>query len=119
LTGAQELRHGVKRVRGGNAPDLVRALTPDLFFAFLAVRLNTERAGTLAMTLDWHFPDLKADFALTLRNGVLTHLADARHANPDARVGMSKQDLDRVGLGELTLAQALEQGRLTVAGDGE
>ena len=118
LTGAQELRGGVKRVRGGQPPDLVRALTPSLFFSFLAVRLNSEAAASSPMTLNWHFPDLQQDYALTVRNGVLTHLADHRHAGPDAEVRMQKADLDRVGLGEISLEQALKDGLIQVSGDG-
>jgi alkyl sulfatase BDS1-like metallo-beta-lactamase superfamily hydrolase len=119
LTGAQELRHGVKRVRGGQPPDLVRALTPSLLFSFLAVRLNSEAAAAAPMTLNWHFPDLDRDYALTVRNGVLTHLADHQHGTADAGVCMQKADLDRVGLGEITLEQALEEGLLKVSGDGD
>lgn len=119
LTGAQELRGGVKRVRGGQPPDLVRALTPSLFFSFLAVRLNSEVAAASPMTLNWHFPDLHRDYALTVRNGVLTHLADHRHDAADAEVRMQKADLDRVGLGELSLEQALKEGVLKVSGDGD
>ncbi|WP_101674654.1 alkyl/aryl-sulfatase [Alloalcanivorax mobilis] len=117
LTGAQELRNGVKRVRGGGAPDLVRALTPDLFFSFLAVRLNTEKAARHPMTLNWRFPDLDRDFALTVRNGVLTHLADRRHPQADADLSMDKATLDRVGVGELTIPEAIEQGLMTMQGD--
>ncbi len=119
LTGAQELRRGVKRVRGGQPPDLVRALTPSLFFSFLAVRLNSEAAAASPMTLNWHFPDLDEDYALTVRNGVLTHLADHQHEVADAGVCMQKADLDRVGLGEISLEQALEEKVLKVSGDGE
>ena len=104
--------------RGGQPPDLVRALTPSLFFSFLAVRLNSEAAASSPMTLNWHFPDLQQDYALTVRNGVLTHLADHRHAGPDAEVRMQKADLDRVGLGEISLEKALKDGLIQVSGDG-
>ncbi|AFT72446.1 beta-lactamase-like protein [Alloalcanivorax dieselolei B5] len=117
LTGAQELRKGVKRVPGGQAPDLVRALTPAFFFSLLAIRLDSEKAASQPMTLNWHFPDLDQDFALTVRNGVLTYLEGHRHDNADASVTMGKADLDQVGLGKLTLPQCMQDGRLAVAGD--
>lgn len=117
LTGAQELRHGVRRINRASPPDLVRSLTPDLFFAFLAVRLNSEKAAGHAMSLNWVFPDLDRAFALTLRNGVLTHLADHRHDKPDATLSMNKADLDRVGLGELSIPEALQNGLLKIEGD--
>ncbi len=117
LTGAQELRNGVKKIARGTTPDLVRALTPEMFFSFLAVRLNSEKAAAQPMTLNWRFPDLNREFALTVRNGVLTHLADARHAQPDAVLSMDKAALDQVGLGQLTIPEALQSGALGIEGD--
>src|SRR5699024_5864482 len=67
LTGAQELRNGVKKIGRGTTPDLVRALTPEMFFSFLAVRLNSEKAAAQPMTLNWRFPDLNSEFSLTVR----------------------------------------------------
>ncbi len=123
LTGAQELRLGVRRVGGGQAPDLVRSMTPDLFFSFLAVRLNGERAAGEELVLNWTFPDLDAPeqhrFALTLRNGVLTHLAGRHHPHPRVSATMNKTDLDRVAMGRLTLDAALAEGAIQVQGDAD
>ena len=47
LTGAKELRDGVAQLPTPNtaSPDTVRAMTLDLFFDYLGVRLNSEKAG--------------------------------------------------------------------------
>ncbi|MCD3105050.1 hypothetical protein GFK09_23235, partial [Salmonella enterica subsp. enterica serovar Enteritidis] len=47
LTGAQELRNGVVKGPTPNtaSPDTVRAMTPEMFFDFLAVHINGEKAG--------------------------------------------------------------------------
>src|SRR3546814_12072945 len=47
LTGAKELRDGVAQLPTPNtaSPDIVRSMTPELFFDFLAVRLNGPAAA--------------------------------------------------------------------------
>lgn len=52
-----------------------------------------------------------------MRNGVLTHLADSGHDKPEATLSMDKTALDRVGLGELPLSEAMQSGLLSVEGD--
>ena len=39
------------------SPDLVRAMSLDLFFDYLAVRLNGEKAEGQRFVLNWLFPD--------------------------------------------------------------
>ena len=48
LTGAQELRNCVVKGPTPNtaSPDTVRAMTPEMFFDYLAVHINGEKAGT-------------------------------------------------------------------------
>ena len=60
-------------------PDIVRALSLDLFFDFLGVRLNGEKAEGKTIVVNWAFPDTGQRYALTLQNCALTYLAD-RHA---------------------------------------
>ncbi|VUS63899.1 Putative alkyl/aryl-sulfatase YjcS [Klebsiella pasteurii] len=47
LTGAQELHNGVVKGPTPNtaSPDTVRAINPEIFFDYLAVRINGEKAG--------------------------------------------------------------------------
>ena len=56
LTGAQELRDGVRELPTPNtaSPDTVRAMSADLFFDYLGVRLNGAKAGDRAITLGAH-----------------------------------------------------------------
>ncbi|MEN0108633.1 MAG: alkyl sulfatase dimerization domain-containing protein [Pseudomonas sp.] len=101
LSGAQELRQGVaSNTARGTAPDMVRALTPDLFFDYLAVRIDAMKAADEDLLINWHFNDLNQDYALTLRNGVLTHRNGARHAKADVDLRMDKALLDRIALKE-------------------
>lgn len=117
LSGATELRQGVRAVSARSAGDLVKALEPGMFFDLLAVRLDAEKALGHDMTLNWVFEDLQQPYALTLRHGVLTHRANHRHTVADATVTSSKATLDRIALRQLDLETAIRQGDVRIEGD--
>ena len=59
LTGAQELRNGVAELPTPNtaSPDTIRAMSLDLFFDYLGVRLNAGKAGEATARLNFDFSD--------------------------------------------------------------
>jgi len=118
LTGATELRAGVRSGRARNAADMVRALEPAMYFDLMAVRLDFDRAQGHDMALNWRFPDIDQLFALTLRGGVLTYRQGVPHQRPDATIVMDKATLDRLNLKEIELATALRDGSIRTEGDG-
>ncbi|MQG95598.1 alkyl/aryl-sulfatase [Pseudomonas sp. MN1F] len=119
LTGAQELRNGVAPAasKGGSADDLVRALTPTLFFDYLGVRVDADKAAAQDLTINWHFTDLNEDYALTLRNGVLTHRDLTRHGQADVEVSMSKATLDRIALKQTGFLKEATVGDIDISGE--
>ena len=118
LSGAQELRNGKPRIAGGAtaAPDLVRAIPLELFFDFMGVRLNGERAGAQRLAIDWVFADLGETHSLTLRNRALSHRRGAS-PRPDATLHLTRAALDAVALRTLTMEQALQAGQVRIEGD--
>lgn len=119
LTGAQELRNGVAAAasKGGSADDLVRALIPTLFFDYLGVRVDAAKAAAQDLTINWHFTDLNQDYALTLRNGVLTHRDLTRHGQADVEVSMSKATLDRIALKQTGFLKEATVGDIDISGE--
>ncbi|WP_085625234.1 MULTISPECIES: alkyl/aryl-sulfatase [unclassified Pseudomonas] len=119
LSGAQELRGGVAAATGsgGNADDMVRALTPSLFFDYLGVRVDAFKAAESDLSINWRFTDLGEDYALTLRNGVLTHRDLTRHAQADVQVSMSKQTLDRIALKQTGFLKEATLGEISIEGE--
>ena len=119
LLGALELRQGRPdtTARAPVSSDLVRSMTLDLFFDYLAVRLNGERAEGERSVLNWVFPDLDRRYVLTLQNCALTYLAERQAERPDATITLARPVLDRLVLRELTIDAALAQGLATIAGD--
>lgn len=119
LTGAMELRNGVPAHAGSSVSgDMVRAMSPDMFFDFLAIRLDSDKAVGHDMTLNWTFEDQNKDFTLTLRNGVLTHRAGL-NPQADAGVSMSKATLEQISLKQLDFPTAIQKGLIKLQGNGK
>jgi alkyl sulfatase BDS1-like metallo-beta-lactamase superfamily hydrolase len=124
LLGALELRQGRPdtAARAPVSPDLVRAMSLDLFFDYLAVRLDGEKAEGQRFVLNWLFPDgddpaRGRRYVLTLQNCALTYLAERQSEHPDATVTLARPVLDRLVLRELTIGDAIDQGLVAIAGD--
>jgi alkyl sulfatase BDS1-like metallo-beta-lactamase superfamily hydrolase len=119
LSGAQELRDGVAAATGsgGNTDDMVRALTPTMFFDYLGVRIDALKAADNDLTINWRFTDLNEDYALTLRNGVLTHRDLARHDQADVQISMKKSTLDRIALKQTGFLKEATLGDITIEGE--
>ncbi|SDA58654.1 Alkyl sulfatase BDS1, metallo-beta-lactamase superfamily [Pseudomonas sp. NFPP33] len=116
LSGAHELRSGVAEARARNGtPDMVRAMTPSMFFDYLAVRIDAMKAADEDLSINWRFTDLDENYALTLRNGVLTHRKQSRHAQADIDLSMSKELLDRIALKETGFLKEATIGGIEIA----
>ncbi|HXJ79879.1 MAG TPA: alkyl sulfatase dimerization domain-containing protein [Candidatus Methylomirabilis sp.] len=119
LLGALELRRGRASsvARAAISPDVVRAMSLDLFFDYLGVRLNGARADGRTIVINWVFTDLGRAYVMNLEHSALTYLADRRSDHPDATVRLDRATLDRVVLREMSFAEAVEHGLVAVDGD--
>ncbi|MDH4567541.1 MBL fold metallo-hydrolase [Pseudomonas sp. BN414] len=117
LQGAYELRNGVPTL--GNtvtaSPDVIQAMTPEMLFDYLAVRLNGERAAGKKLVLNFNFTDLGKHYALTVENGVLTYEPKASD-KADVGLTMRKGTLEDIQLGKATLEQKVASGELKFDG---
>ena len=72
LTGADELRGGVRKLPASMTPlDMIAALDSQMIFDVLAVRLNPDKAGDAHLRIAFVFPDRSERFLVEVRNGVL------------------------------------------------
>jgi len=119
LLGARELRQGVGAgiARAPVSPDVVRAMSPELFFDYLGVRLNGEKAEGRRIVVNWAFSDLARRFVVSLEHCALTWLADRHHDDADATVTLERDVLTRLVLRELSFADVLQEGLVTIDGD--
>lgn len=121
LTGAQELRSGVVKGPTPNtaSPDTVRAMTPEMFFDYLAVHINGEKAADAKATLNVDLGKDGGKYKLELENGVLNHTAYSQADNADATLTLSRETLNKIILKDETLQQAQDKGEIKITGDAE
>ena len=119
LTGAMELRDGPPSQAGSSVSvDMVRALTADMFFDYMAVRVDVDKAVGHDLNLNWSFTEPDRAYNLTLRNGVLTHRAGL-NPKADASLSMNKATLEQISLKQLDFPTAMQNGLIKVEGNGK
>jgi alkyl sulfatase BDS1-like metallo-beta-lactamase superfamily hydrolase len=119
LTGAKELREGVAKLPTPNtaSPDTVRAMTPEMFFDYLGVRLNGPKAAKAKAVLNFDFGAAGEQYLVELENGVLNHTANRQAAAADATVTLTRDTLNKIILQETKLEDAISSGAVKVSGN--
>ncbi len=118
LQGAYELRNGVPSAGGTQTatPDTIRAMTPDMLFDYLAVRLNSDKAAGKVFSINIDFTDLNSRYTLSVENAVLNH-TQKQIDEADVGLTMSMETINDIQLNQLTFEQAIEDGQITLKGD--
>jgi alkyl sulfatase BDS1-like metallo-beta-lactamase superfamily hydrolase len=121
LTGAQELRNGVQKLPTPNtaSPDTVRAMTPEMFFDYLAVHINGEKAANAHALLNFDFGKDGGKYKVELENGVLNHTANSSADNADATITLSRDTLNKIILKEESLDDAKSKGDVKITGNAD
>ena len=118
LQGAYELRNGTPSAGGTNtaSPDIIKNMPPEMLFDYLAVRILPEKAAGKNYTININFTDLDEEYTLYIENSVLNHTS-VLSDQPDVSLTLTKETLDEVQLGEITLEQAIADGQIKLKGD--
>lgn len=99
LSGALELRSGVRPARGaGAAIDLVRNTSTPMLLDLMAVRLDPDKVKEGAVSVDLVFPDRKERFRVSVRNSVLTYEADPKTGKADGVFTMPRSQFLAVAM---------------------
>lgn len=119
LTGAKELREGVQELPtpSTDSADTVRAMTPEMFFDYLGVRLNGEKAANAKAVLNFDLGDSGGKYLVEMENGVLNHTANRQSDNADATVTLTRDTLNKIILQETKLEDAIKAGEVKVGGN--
>ena len=110
------MRLGVPQLEGlrTGSPDLVRAMSLEQYFDYLAVRLNGSKAQDKHIVLNWRFTDAGEQLVLRLRDGTLATDLGTQSPDADATVVLTRETLDRISLQQLSFPAALEQGLIRI-----
>lgn len=120
LMGAHELRHGVFKGLDLTtaSPDTIRAMSVDLYFDYLGIRINADKAATLPETvLNWNFTDIGETYAVTIRHAALTYRAGVQDPAAAATITLTKAVLDQISLQETTFEAATDAKEISIDGD--
>jgi alkyl sulfatase BDS1-like metallo-beta-lactamase superfamily hydrolase len=119
LTGAHELRNGLpKQVNAAKVgPDLIVAMSSELIFDFLGVRLNSDLASGKEIKINIAFPDKSEQFLLELKNSHLSNIKGIESQTADVSITMNRSDLNLMLMKVKTLPELMQSGALTFEGD--
>jgi alkyl sulfatase BDS1-like metallo-beta-lactamase superfamily hydrolase len=121
LTGAQELRSGVPATAAGGSlrGDLVQALTSDMVFDLLAVRLNGSEAAGAVVDVEFEFTDRVERWRVLVENAVLHAWPIASDAprTVGTRLAIARGDFLRSLAGGPRVAALVAEGRARIDGD--
>ncbi len=121
LTGALELRGGLPAVgaaRPGARAEVVAALTVDMVFDLLAVRLNGPRADGAELAVNWRFTDTGEEWALRLEHSALNYVPRL-DGSAGVTVTLARTTLDAILAQQVSMLDALGAGDVALDGDAE
>lgn len=124
LSGAKELRTGVKQMATPNTAslDIVQAMSLDLFFNYIAMRFKgTEpEAAKMKYNFNLNFPDVKQKAALIISNGAMTpRIGSNVTKDVTATITVNRTDLDKITLGQAKFEDLVNKGSIKIDGDAE
>ncbi|MDP4006674.1 alkyl/aryl-sulfatase [Methylobacterium sp. NEAU K] len=119
LNGAYELRSGLSMAEAttSTTPEVLRAMSTELFLNFLAIRMDPRRAEGLRFTMNLVMPDNGERFIVELSNATLTNIQGHQAANADLTLTVNRSDLNQVLAGQTTLEALIGGGAARVQGD--
>ena len=120
VLGAKELRFGAPKPPPGATgivtPKVVAMLPMSMFFDFLAMRVNAEKAESLQLRIDWVMDGEPERWKLTLSHSALSHALGSHGAAAMATVRMSRATLAGI-VGGGGFAAAMQQGQIPIEGN--
>jgi alkyl sulfatase BDS1-like metallo-beta-lactamase superfamily hydrolase len=119
LAAAYELRNGIPQgaTPKSSGPDMIRAMTTDLWLDFLAIRLDSSKVEGKHYVINLVTPDNGEEFVVELSNATLTNIKGFKSENADLTITLNRSDLDSVMMGAATMDDLLKAGKARFEGD--
>ncbi len=121
LSAAKELRDGVIDLGAPKtaSPDVIKAMSLEMFFDLLAVRLIGPKAAGTKLVFNVTFTDTGEHYLLVVENCVLNYAKGQQSAEADTSLTMTRAALNEIVLGEASLAEKLAAGEASIEGNPE
>jgi len=119
LAGAYELRSGIPQgqTAKSSSPEVVRAMSTELFLNFLGIRMDSRKAEGMRFTINLITPDNGEKFIVELENATLTNIQGYLSGKPDLTLTINRTDLEQTMVGQKTLDAQIADGTAKVEGD--
>jgi alkyl sulfatase BDS1-like metallo-beta-lactamase superfamily hydrolase len=119
LAAAYELRNGIPQgeVVDSSSPDVIRAMSTELFLNFLGIRMDSRKAEGMRFTINLITPDNGEKFLIEMENATLTNIAGFQAENPTLTLTINRSDLEQTMMGAKTLDAQIADGTAKVSGD--
>ena len=119
LAAAYELRSGIPQGETANSssPDVIRAMSTELFLNFLGIRMDSRKAEGMRFTINLITPDNGEKFLVELENATLTNIKGFLADKPDLTLTINRSDLEQTMMGAKTLDGQIADGTAKVEGD--
>ena len=119
LAAAYELRTGIPQGEAvsSSSPDVIRAMSTELFLNFLGIRMDSRKAEGMRFTINLVTPDNGEQFIVELENATLTNIKGFQAAKPDLSLTINRSDLEQTMMGAKTLDAQIADGTAKVQGD--
>ncbi len=119
LAGAYELRTGIPqgKVASTSSPDIVRAMSTELFLNFLGIRMDSRKAEGMRFTMNLITPDNGEKFIVEMENATLTNIKGHLAQSPDLTLTINRSDLELTMMGVKTLDAQIAEGTAKIQGD--
>jgi alkyl sulfatase BDS1-like metallo-beta-lactamase superfamily hydrolase len=119
LSGAYELRTGIPQgeTASTSTPDVIRAMSTELFLNFLGIRMDSRKAEGMKFTINLVTPDNGEKFIVELDNATLTNIEGFQAEKADLTLTINRADLVLTMMGAKTLEAQIADGTAKVDGD--
>lgn len=121
LNGAYELRNGLPKGTSPStsSPDLIKAMSTDLWLDFLGVRLDGSQLEGKHFVMNLITPDNGEKFLVELSNSTLTNIKGQQARKADLTLTINRSDLEPVMMGAATLDDQITSGKAKLIGNRE
>ena len=119
LAAAFELRNGIPTgaTPKSSGPDMVRAMTTELWLDFLAIRLDSAKAEGKSFKINLVTPDNGEKFVVELSNATLTSIEGFQDDNADLTITINREDLLQTMMGNVSFDEQIRTGKAKLKGD--